>query len=610
MCGIFAYYWDKRASNFLLNWLKDLEYRWYDSAWICEVDKYWKVYIEKSVWKVSNLAEKVNTKDNELKGFNIGIAHTRWATHWEVTIENTHPHKSENDRFYIVHNWIIENYIELKNKLSNKWYSFYSDTDTEIIAKLIEDEFENDIVFTIKKIIKKISWAYALAIIDRKDPEKLVWIKKWSPLILGINNDEYFLSSDIHALKKVANDYIILDDNEVVILENKTYSIISSNSWEKIEKTSEEIKIKDEEISLGDFSHYMEKEIFETPRILEAVLSGRINFENHEIKSNTLEEISKKEINKIEIIASWTSYNSWLVASYWFEEIAEIETSVHIWSEYKYKKKFINDNTLYIFISQSWETADSLECLKIIKNKWWTSFWIVNVVASSIARLSDFGLYTHSGTEIWVAATKSFIWQLWALLILAMYLWNKRNLDYIKYIEIINNLEKLKDDLREILLNSAKIAELAKHYTPYKNFFFLGRNLLYPIAMEWSLKCKEITYRHTESYSAWELKHWPLSLIDKDFPTILINPSSKLRGKNISTLKEIKARKWKVIWVISKNDKYKDLYDDYIEVPETIEELSPFTTSVALQLFSYYLAKDLKREIDKPRNLAKSVTVE
>lgn len=610
MCWIFAYKWDKEASSFLLEWLKNLEYRWYDSAWICEINNSWEFFLEKAVWKVSNLASKVENLWKDLTWFNTWIAHTRWATHGKVTLENTHPHYSKNERFFIVHNWIIENYIELKKELEEKGYTFYGETDTEIVAKLIEELFEIDLETTIKKVFKKVTWAYAMAVIDRENPNNLIWVKIWSPLVLWISENEFFLSSDANALARFVKNYVNLDDWEMVVIKGDNYKIISLDSGLSLEKQSESITYNEDNYSLWDFTHFMEKEIFQVPEIIDNFIKWRIDFESLEIKSNTLEELAAKDFKRIEIIASWTSYNAWMTASYLFEELASIPTTVYVSTEFKYKKKFINPETLYIFISQSGETADSLESLKVVKNKWWFTFWIVNVVGSSIARLSDLWLYTHSWREVWVAATKSFIGQIWVLLIMALYLGNKKDLEYTKYKEIISSMKHLRDDVSMVLLNSNKIEEIAKKYAHYKDLFFLWRNIHYPMAMEWSLKCKEITYNHTEAYSAWELKHWPLSLIEDSFPTILINPEWKLKEKNISTLKEVKARDGKVVWIITKWDENKNLYDDVIEIPQTIEELSIFPVSVALQLFAYYMAKELKREIDKPRNLAKSVTVE
>ena len=609
MCWIFAYIWEKQSANFLVNWLRNLEYRWYDSAWICTINKNWDFYLEKATWKVSNLASKIENKSKNLEWYHTWIAHTRWATHGWVNLENCHPHYSQNERFFVVHNWIIENYIDLKKNLENTWIKFYWETDSEVVAKLIESEFEKDLETTIKKITKKLSWAYALAVIDRENPEVLIWAKIGSPLVLGFGQKEFFLSSDPNALKESCENFIPLEDWEIVVVKNWTFNIFNLAN-EILDKNKIELEKKEEHDWLGDFEHYMLKEIYEIPKVFKNSLAWRIDFLKKEITSKTLEDLNEKKINKIEIIASWTSYNAWLTAASWFEDLADIETQVYVSTEFKYKKHFINKKTLYIFISQSWETADSLECLKIVKNKGGLTFWIVNSVGSSIARLTDMWLYTHSGVEIGVASTKAFIGQLWVLLLMALSLGNSRNLDYLKLKEIIENLENLDLKLENILENTKNIKNLSEKYSKYNNMFFLWRNLLFPIALEWSLKLKEITYHHSEAYSAWELKHWPLSLIDKNFPTILINPKSKLQEKNISTLKEIQARDWLVIWVLTENDKHKSEFDDVVELPETIEELNPFLIATSLNLFAYYMALYLWKEIDKPRNLAKSVTVE
>ncbi len=609
MCGIFAYIWEKEASNFLVNWLRNLEYRGYDSAWMVCVNQKWDFYLEKSIWKVSNLASKIEENNKNLNWYNTWIAHTRWATHGWVTKENCHPHYSENNRFFIVHNWIIENYIELKKDLKNKWYHFYWNTDSEVIAKLIEDEFEKDLETTIKKITKKLVWAYALAVIDKNNPDVLIWAKIGSPLVLGFWKKEFFLSSDPNALKESCDHFIPLEDWEIIVIKNNTFNIFNTDN-KILEKNKIELENTQKQDSLWDFKHYMLKEIYEIPEVFKRALAWRIDFSKKEITSKTLEDLNNKKINKIEIIASWTSYNAGLTTATWFEELSDIETCVYVSTEFKYKKHFINKKTLYIFISQSWETADSLECLKIVKNKWWLTFWIVNSVWSSIARLTDMGLYTHSWVEIWVASTKAFIGQLAVLLLMALSLGNSRNLDYLKFKKNIENLENLDKKLNNILDQSEKIKNLSEKYSNFENMFFLGRNLLFPIALEWSLKLKEITYHHSEAYSAWELKHGPLSLIDKNFPTVLINPNSKLEEKNISTLKEIQARDWKVIWILTKDNEYKNEFDDIIEISETIEELNPFLVAIALDLFAYFMALHLWKEIDKPRNLAKSVTVE
>lgn len=608
MCWIFAYKWSKDACDILLNWLSRLEYRWYDSAGLVVLDNHKNVFEEKSIGKVSNLASKVENSKQATQNFRMGIAHTRWATHGGVTLENTHPHHSRNSRFYLVYNGIIENYLDIKKNLEKKWYDFYGNTDSEIVAKLIEDMFDGDLESTLKKVKEVITWAYALVVIDTHHPDKIIALKLGSPLVLWLKNDEFYLSSDSNALGTLTDYYIPIDDHEMVVISWDTYKILSANKEIQKEKLSSVTYSSDND--MGDFNHYMEKEIFETPVIIENILWGRVDFEKYSIQSNALEKLDITSIKKIEFIASGTSYNAGMVGVHLFEELAWIQSQIHIASEFKYKKQFIDKETLYVFISQSGETADSLECLKLVKNRWWQTFGVVNVVGSSIARLCDNGLYTHCWVEIGVAATKTFIWQVLTLLIVALYMGNKLGLDYTTYRNILSWLEHLKDDIHQVLLQSRKVDKVSRKYAKYSNMFFLGKNIFYPLAMEWSLKCKEITYHHTESYSSGELKHGPLSLIEKNFPTLLINPENPLYQKNISTLKEIQARNGKVIWLISQNDPHAKQYDDTIEVPKSTLYNSLFTSSIALQLFAYYMAKKLGREIDKPRNLAKSVTVE
>jgi len=609
MCGIFAYKWEKSATDILIHWLINLEYRGYDSAWICAINDNWELYIEKAVWKVSNLQNKVEQNSENSKWFHMWIAHTRWATHWWITIENTHPHNSSNQRFYVVHNWIIENFIEIKKELKQK-YDFYSDTDSEVIAKLLEEEFEEDLLKTVKKVIRKIDGAYALAIIDKENPDEMIWVKLWSPLVLWIENDKnYFISSDPNALSWVADKFITLDDHELVHIKWDTFKIFYAEY--EISREAEDINTEETKQCKWDFKHFMLKEIHEMPQTFENSIRWKINFEQKEINSNVMEKVLEEKIEKICIIWAWTSNFSGHIWANYFEEIAWIESHVYISSEFKYKKQFINQNTLYIFISQSWETADTVDCLKLVKSRWWKTLWIVNVAGSTISRLADNTLLTHSWREVSVASTKAFTWNMWILLTMALFIWNRRGLDYTKYREILDWLQNLKNDMEKVLEKSEKIKKLAKKYKDYGNIFFVWRNNLYPLAEEWSLKFKETTYIHTECYPSGELKHWPLSLIDKDFPTVSINPKWRHYDKNISTLKEISARDWKVIGVLSEWDPNFDLYEDFIEVPITLEELSPFTISIVLNLFAYYTADQLPgRDIDKPRNLAKSVTVE
>lgn len=612
MCWIFAYNWKENSILFLVEWLRKLEYRWYDSAWVFWVTKAWEIFLEKAIWKVSNLASKVekslqNSSLLENKIYTSWIAHTRWATHWKVTLENTHPHYSQNNRFFVVHNWIIENYMTLKDELSKK-YKFYWETDTEVIAKLLEDLFDWDIISTIEKVIKKIVWAYSIAVIDKNNPDILIWAKLGSPMIVWVWKHWVFLSSDINALWKVASEFTSLEDREIVIIKNWKFNVYSK--WEEVNK---EIETITENMWLADkwkFETYTEKEIHEIPNVLRNALKWRINFENKTINNETLDELNNFEFKNIEIIASWSSYFAWVVWKSRFEELAWIKTEVRVSSEFLYETFLPNKKTLYIFMSQSWETADVRESVRMVKEKWCLCFWIVNVVGSTIARMCDMWLYTHSWMEIWVASTKNIIAQLAVLLLMSLSMWIKKDLQISEAKNIIEKLWELDKQLEWLFEKQKHYKELANKYSKYNNFFYLGRNLVYGTACECSLKLKELSYIHAEAYSAWELKHGPLALVWPNFPCIVINPKSIIREKTISNIKEIKARNWIVLWVITAWDSLKDIYDDIIEIPKSHPILTPFLPLIPLWIFAVEIAKNLNKDIDKPQNLAKSVTVE
>ena len=607
MCWIFAYNWTKNSIPFLVEWLRNLEYRWYDSAWVLGVTKNWEVFLEKAIWKVSNLASKIEKNSEKLDNYTSWIAHTRWATHGKVTEANTHPHISNNDRFFVVHNWIIENYMSLKEKLVKK-YSFYSETDTEVVAKLIEDMFDWNIVTTLEKVTKQLVWAYAISVIDKENPDVLVWAKLGSPMVVWVWEDWIFLSSDLNALNKIATEFTTLEDNETIVIKNWKYSVYSM--WEEINKTHEKIDENTEIADMWKFNTFTEKEINEIPSVLRNALKWRINFETKTIHNETLEELGKQKINSIEIIASWSSYFAWVVWKSWLEELAWIKTEVRVSSEFLYEKFIPSKNTLYIFMSQSWETADVRECVKMVQQKWCKTFWIVNVVGSTIARMCDSWLYTKSWVEIWVASTKNIIGQLAVLLLMSLDMWLKRDLQVQESKIIIEKLWELDKKLEWLLEQHKYIKSLADKYSKYSNFFYLWRNLVYWTACECSLKLKELSYLHAEAYSTWELKHWPLALVGPNFPCIVINPKSIMREKTISNVKEIQARNGTILWIITAWDSVKDIYDDIIEMPKSHPILTPFLPLIPLWIFSVEIAKNLNRDIDKPQNLAKSVTVE
>lgn len=607
MCWIFAYNWKQNSVPFLVEWLRRLEYRGYDSAWIFAVSPEKETFLEKEIWKVSNLATKISKNPKKDWNYTSWIAHTRWATHWKVTVENTHPHHSENNRFFIVHNWIIENYFTLKKDLEKK-YKFYSETDTEVVAKLFEELFDWDLHSTLEKVTKKIVWAYAIAVIDKENPDTIIWAKLWSPLIIGVSDDAIFLSSDINALWNVAQEFTTLEDYETVIIKNGKFEVFSF--WKEVKKQTEELTEEMWNVSKGKFETFTEKEIFETSQVLRNALNWRIDFENKVITNETLEELNSYNFENIEIIASGSSYFAGMVWKSWFEELADIKTELKVSSEFLYEKFLPNKKTLYIFMSQSWETADVRESVKMVKEKWCLAFWIVNVVWSTIARMCNMGLYTHSGVEVWVASTKNIIAQLAVLITMALSMWIKKNLQISEAKLIIEELWKLDLKIEWLLDRQAHYKNLAKKYSKFTNFFYLWRNLVYGAASEASLKLKELSYIHSESYQTGELKHWPLALVWPNFPCIVINPKNVMREKTISNVKEIKARNGVVLWVITAWDTEKDIYDDVIEIPKCHKILTPFLPLIPLWIFAVEIAKELWRDIDKPQNLAKSVTVE
>ncbi len=607
MCWIFAYNGKKNSLPLLIDGLRTLEYRWYDSAWIMWVNKDWKVFYKKAVWRVSVLATEVENDEESKNDYTTWIAHTRWATHWTVTKNNTHPHHSENNRFYVVHNGIIENYKELKTELEKK-YKFYSETDTEVIAKLIEDLFEKDLKTTMQKVSKRLVWAYSVAVVDIENPDTIVWIKLWSPLIIWEWDSEIFISSDVNALSSIAHSYVRLEDNEMVVIKNAKYQVFAS--WKALEKEVENMDIDYDTGELWDFSSFTEKEIFEIPTVLENTFKWRIDFESKMVNNETINELNELDIDKIEIIASWSSYYAGYMWCYYFKELANISAQVTISSEFLCDTFIPSKKTLYVFLSQSWETADVRESLKIVKAKWGLTFWVVNVVWSTIAKLTDMWMFSHAGIEVWVASTKNVIAQVAVMLIMAIWMWMKKDLQPSKARALIEEIWDLPNKLNKTLTNWPKIKELAKKYSKYKSMFMLWRNVLFPAAWECSLKCKELSYIHTECYSTWELKHWPLALVWPDFPCVVLNPTGRFYSKNVSNIKEVRARKWTVLWIITEWENDPDLYDDVIEVPKTDTLLTPFTMMVSMYLFAMNLAETLGRDVDKPRNLAKSVTVE
>lgn len=608
MCWIFAYNGKENPVPLLVEWLRNLEYRGYDSAGLVAFSASGETFLEKAVGKVSNLATKVEKNDNAKKSYISGIAHTRWATHGGVTEANTHPHFSSDMRFFVVHNGIIENYRELKESLIKKWYNFYSETDTEVVSKLIEDMYEKDLLTTFERVLEKLVGAYALAVIDRENPDTIIGAKLGSPMIVWVWSSGVFLSSDINAVSRVATEFVTLEDHEIIRIEDGSYSIFSL--WKEIEKNREKITEEFKTAEMGKYETFTEKEIHEIPEVLRNALKWRINFQTQTITNETLEQLSEYDIERIEIIASGSSYFAWVVGASWFKELAHIPCDVRISSEFLYDTFLPNKKTLYVFMSQSGETADVRESVKMVKEKGCMTFGIVNVVGSTIARMCDMGLYTHSWVEVGVASTKNIIAQLAVLMLMSLSLGLKRDLQMKEAREIIHKLGELPEKFEEQLRNTGKLVPIIEKYSKYSNFFFLGRNVLYGTASECSLKLKELTYLHAECYSSGELKHGPLALVNPNMPCVVLNLRWVLRDKTASNIKEVKARNGTVLGVVTIWEDQLDLYDDLIEVPTCHPLLSPFLPLIPMWLMAVGIAKKLGKDVDKPQNLAKSVTVE
>lgn len=605
MCWIFSYKWKKTdAQKILLHWLQRLEYRGYDSAWLFVWNDSGDTQLIRAVGKVSNLVEKTN-KEIKQSDFTFWIAHTRWATHWWISENNSHPHHNMNKDFYLVHNWIIENYHKLKQDLIAKWYKFYWETDSEVVANLLQEYDTWNFLTTVEKILSLIRGAYALVIVSPKHPWEMIAVRLWSPLIFAYNQAwDFYFSSDQQALAWYADKLIYLDDWDLVHIQNNEYQIQSW--WVKISRKIEDMDLESLEISKWEFKHFMIKEVWEQPNIIRRIFKWRVDFLNYSMNAEAFHGMQNEDFKKIVFVGCGTSYNAWLLWSYWIQNLAGIQTECEIASEYEYKNIHVDDQTLFVFISQSWETADSISVLKLLKSRGAHTFGIVNVVWSTISRLTDYWLFTRAWAEIWVASTKAFTAQITCILLLALFLWKKRWLIKSKYDKILTELSKVPTMIEDVLEQSSNIRKIAKDFVKYKDFFFLGRHYQVPIARESSLKLKEISYLHSEFYPSWELKHWPLALIDKNIPSVLFVPNDLLFEKNISTIQEIKARDGIVLTI---SDKEIHNSDYNIKINHTIDEIYPFLTAVAWQLFAYHIADMLWKDIDKPRNLAKSVTV-
>jgi len=599
MCGIIGYVGDKSSIPILLDGLKKLEYRGYDSAGICVCNSS-GLSLVKAKGKIAEL--EVHPMLNELHG-NIGIGHTRWATHGKPDEINAHPHFDCNKEIAIIHNGIIENYQALKELLIKEGHKFNSETDSEVLAHLVEKFYSGDLSKAVINALKCVVGTFGLAVVH-KDCEEIVVARKSSPLIIGVGEEEMFVASDVPAILNHTKKVIYLNDDEVASIKKQNYSIIDMKG-NNVDKKIYEIKWSAEEIEKGGFKHFMLKEIFEQPKAIENTLRGRLKDNKVKLSVN----LDLNSINRIIIVACGTSWHSALIGKFYFEKLLGIPVEVDYASEFRYRDPIIGEKDLVIVISQSGETADTLAALKEAKVKKAKTLGIINVVGSTIAREVDSGIYLHAGPEIGVASTKAFSCQIIALLLLALYMRQEKKLEIDK--ELTTELENLPDKIRQVLDESKNARLIAMDFAQNENFLYLGRGINFPVALEGALKLKEISYIHAEGYPAAEMKHGPIALVDENMPLVFVSPKDATYEKILSNMQETKARGGKIIAITNeKDDNLNKLADSVFQVPKTHDFLSPLLNVIPLQLLAYYIS-DLKGlDVDKPRNLAKSVTVE
>ena len=609
MCGIVGYIGYREALPILIDGLKKLEYRGYDSAGVSVISGS-RLETEKAAGKIKALEEKL--KNHPMPG-TLGIGHTRWATHGIPTEINAHPHLSFDGKISVVHNGIIENYAVLKAKLQSEGIEFKSDTDTEVIAHLIARFYQGNLQKAVLKALSQLEGAFGIAVISKEEPNVLIGARRGSPLIFGIGEQgEYYLASDVSAIVNYTQKVIYLDDNDIVIARRSGYELLNLQS-QIVQREIQEIDFDIDSVIKGGFEHFMLKEIFEQPESLRNTMRGRLLVNDGIAKLSGLDANIKelRNINRIIITACGTSYYAGMVGEYMIEELAGVPVEVEYASEFRYRNPIIKPGTLVLCISQSGETADTLAAMKEAHHKGATVLGICNAVGSSIARNSDGGVYLHAGPEIGVASTKAFSGQVLVLAMIALLLGRQRRVSFEQGIEIANAITQIPVLVEETLKQNDLIASVAKKYKDAKNFLYLGRHYNYPVAMEGALKLKEISYIHAEGYPAAEMKHGPIALIDENMPVVVIAPKDALFDKIVSNVREIKARGAKVIVITTQDSSPLDEFaDDLIRVPETIPMLMPILTCVPLQLLAYHIAVLRGNNVDQPRNLAKSVTVE
>ena len=613
MFGIVAYVGNREAYPLILKGLKRLEYRGYDSSGVALLEN-GKLNIYKKKGKVTDLESELNGKQLTAT---IGIGHTRWATHGEPNDVNAHPHYSNNRRLSIIHNGIIENYASIKQNLIGKGHKFLSDTDTEVLIHFIEDvqkETGATLEAAVRLALKEVVGAYAIVVMSVDHPGQLIAARKGSPLVIGIGEGEFFFASDATPIVEYTKDVVYLDDYEVAVINDGKLSIQHLESTKETIPYIQKLEMELETIEKGGYDHFMIKEIFEQPRSIADSMRGRLRADDAHLQLGGLNDYLDKlaQSDRVVIVGCGTSWHAGLVAEYLFEELARINVEVEYASEFRYRNPVIKENDIVIAISQSGETADTLAAIELAKSKGATIFGVCNVVGSSIARATHAGAYTHAGPEIGVASTKAFTAQVTVLTLMAIAVAKRKGtISEETYRQLLIQLETIPAKVEKVFENASKIKEIAFIFTYARNFIYLGRGLNFPVALEGALKLKEISYIHAEGYPAAEMKHGPIALIDEDMPVVFLATKDSSYEKIVSNIQEVKARKGRVIAIVTEGDTLiPGMVDFVIEVPNTHEILTPLVSVIPLQLLSYYIAVMRGRNVDQPRNLAKSVTVE
>jgi len=608
MCGIVCYVGPRDTKSVLIEGLKQLEYRGYDSAGIA-VQHGNQIACHRAVGKIVELEKKLAGLDVTGES---GIAHTRWATHGAPTEENAHPHRDEKGNVFVIHNGIIENYHTLRKRLQQEGVHFRSETDTEVLAHLIAHYYDGSLSEAVRKTMGQVEGTFGIAVIHRNEPGRIVVARRGSPLIIGLSDGSRFAASDVSAMVRYTNQVIHLQDNELAVLTKDDVSISTAQAV-SVKRDVETVEWRGEDVELNGFPHFMLKEIYEQPNTIENAMRGRLEPAEGVPKLGGIMPVwdHLKDCRHLVIVACGTSFYAACVGRYVFEKLTEIDVQVELASEFRYRKLNFPHNTFILALSQSGETADTLAAIKEAKRKGASLLGIVNVVGSSIARETDAGVYNHAGPEIGVASTKIFTSQLTILTLLALLLGRHQNLSLTDGVEAIRALKQIPDQIKAIFAQANHIEAIAENYYHCSNWLFLGRKYNYPIAMEGALKLKEISYIHAEGYPAGEMKHGPIALVNPEMPTVAIVPQDDMYEKMISNIQEVKSRRGPVIAIATQGDsKIRELVDEVIEIPPTLSFLNPLLTVIPCQLLAYYCAKFLNRDIDQPRNLAKSVTVE